>query len=196
MIASLQGTVIDRQDGELIVEVNGVGYQVFVPTPVSDAAEVGRQAQLRTHLHVRERELTLFGFADAEELDIFRTLISVSGIGPKVALAIQSSLSVETLKQAVARDEAAALTRVPGIGAKKAKQIVFQLKGKITYDDVFDMPSAPVIHDSDGEVVEALTTLGYSLVEAQMALQNLPPDSREAPVEDKIRLALSNLARL
>jgi Holliday junction DNA helicase RuvA len=195
MIGSIRGEVLTKEENLLLVEVNGVGYLVNVPSPVADGVEPGRQIFLRTYLHVRETELTLFGFTELEEQELFELLLKVQGIGPKVALAIQSHLSAETLKQAVARDEAAALTRVPGIGKKKAQQIVFNLKGKITYDDIFDAP-APIINQGDGEVVAALTSLGYSLVEAQTALQSLPAEAKNQPIEEKIRLALSNLARL
>lgn len=194
MIGSLRGEVIEKGDDFLLVDVGGVGYVVHVPTPLLDETAVGRTVLLRTHLHVRETEMTLFGFPDAESLELFHTLLKVQGIGPKMALAIQSHLSIEALKQAVARNEAAILSRVPGIGPKKAKQIVFNLKGKLTFDEVF--PPAIPISDSDGEVIAALTTLGYSLVEAQTALQNLPEEARSQPVEEKIRLALSGLAKL
>jgi Holliday junction DNA helicase RuvA len=143
---------------------------------------------------VREQELTLFGFADKEELELFRTLLKVQGIGPKVALAILSHIPAETLRQAIAREEAALLARVPGIGPKKAQQIVFQLKDKVGLEDIF--VSAVPISDADGEVIAALTTLGYSVVEAQAALQQLPKESRDESVEEKVRLALSSLAKL
>ncbi|MFQ5577765.1 MAG: Holliday junction branch migration protein RuvA [Anaerolineae bacterium] len=194
MIGSLRGEVIEKADNVLLVDVGGVGYTVNVPTPLSDEARVGQTIQLRTHLHVRETELTLFGFLDAEALDMFNTLLKVQGIGPKVALAIQSHLSMEALKQAVAQNQAAILARVPGIGPKKAKQIVFHLKGKITFDEVFT--AAIPISDDDGEVLAALTTLGYSIVEAQTALQNLPDSAKTEPVEEKIKLALAGLAKL
>jgi Holliday junction DNA helicase RuvA len=194
MIGSLRGEVIDKGDGSVLIEVNGVGFVVNVPTPVLDDAQVGRSIFLRTHLHVRETELTLFGFPDAESLEMFNILLKIQGIGPKVALAIQSHLSIEALKQAVAQNEAAILARVPGIGPKKAKQIVFQLKGKITYEDVF-APTVP-ISDDDSEILAALTTLGYSIVEAQTALQNLSKEAKSQSVEEKIRLALSSLSRL
>lgn len=195
MIGSIRGEIIEKGDDFLLVDVNGVGYVVNVPAPVLDDTTLGKTVFLRTHLHVRETEMTLFGFPDAEQLDLFRTLLKVQGIGPKVALAILSTLSMESLKQAVAQNEAAILARVPGIGPKKAKHIVFQLKGKITADDIF-APAAVAISDDDGEVLAALTTLGYSIVEAQMALQNLPDNAKEEPVEEKIRLALSGLAKL
>ncbi len=195
MIGSIRGEIIEKGDDFLLVDVNGVGYVVNVPAPLLDDTAVGETVFLRTHLHVRETEMTLFGFPDAEQLDLFRTLLKVQGIGPKVAMAILSTLSLESLKQAVAQNEAAILARVPGIGPKKAKHIVFQLKGKITADDIF-APATVAISDDDGEVLAALTTLGYSIVEAQTALQNLPDSAKKEPVEEKIRLALSGLAKL
>ncbi len=194
MIGSLRGVVIDKSGDSLVVEVGGVGFVVLTPTHLLDSTEVGDALTVFTHLHVREQELTLFGFPNREELELFRTLLKVQGIGPKVALAILSHLPAETLRQAVAREEAALLARVPGIGPKKAKQIVFQLKDKVGAEDIF--PTAtPITHD-DGEVIAALTALGYSVVEAQSALQQLPKEARNQPVEEKIRLALSSLAKI
>ncbi len=194
MIGALRGEIIDKEEGGVLIEVGGVGFYVLGPTTLLDILEVGVKTQLFTHLHVREQELTLFGFADKEELDLFRTLLKVQGIGPKVALAILSHIPVETLRQAVAREEAALLARVPGIGPKKAKQIVFQLKDKVGMEDIF--VAATPISDVDGEVIAALTTLGYSVVEAQAALQQLPKEARDESVEEKVRLALSSLAKL
>lgn len=194
MIGSLRGEVIDKEDGVLLLEVGGVGYQVLVPHPLYDLLDIGVKTQIFTHLHVREQELTLFGFADKEELALFGTLLKVQGIGPKVALAILSHVSGEALRQAVAQGEAALLTRVPGIGTKKAKQIVFHLKDKVGFDDIFTAETA--ITDADSEVIAALTALGYSVVEAQAALQQLPKDSLPETVEERVRLALSSLARI
>ncbi len=194
MIGSLRGEIIDKAEDALLVEVGGVGFYVLAPTTLLDVLEVGAHAQLFTHLYVREQELTLFGFPDREELELFRTLLKVQGIGPKVALAILSHLPAETLRQAIAREEAALLARVPGIGPKKAKQIVFQLRDKIGLEDIF-VTAAP-IHEGDSEVIAALTALGYSVVEAQAALQQLPKEAKNEPVEEKIRLALSSLARI
>ena len=193
MIGSLRGEIIDKEEDRLVIEVGGVGYVVLGPTTLLDLLEVGINTQIYTHLHVREQELTLFGFTDKEELELFRTLLKVQGIGPKVALAILSHLPSETLRQAVAREEAALLARVPGIGPKKAKQIVFQLKDKVGLDDVF--VGAVSISDTDSEVIAALTALGYSVVEAQTALQQLPKENKEDSVEEKVRIALSSLAR-
>ena len=194
MIGSLRGEIIDKDETGLLIEVGGVGYNVLAPTTLLNILDVGVKTQLFTHLHVREQELTLFGFPDKEELDLFRTLLKVQGIGPKVALAILSHLPVETLRQAVAREEAALLARVPGIGPKKARQIVFQLKDKVGLEDIF--VSAVPISDTDSEVIVALTSLGYSVVEAQAALQQLPQEARKESVEEKVRLALSGLARV
>jgi Holliday junction DNA helicase RuvA len=195
MIGALRGEVIDKTEDSLIVDVAGVGYVVLAPSNLLDEVQPGKQTRLYTHLHVREQELTLFGFNSSEDLELFRTLLKVQGIGPKVALSILSHIPSETLRQAVASGEAAILTRVPGIGVKKAKQIVFQLKDKIGYEDIFTS-AAPVINDTDGEVIAALTTLGYSVVEAQTALQQLPEAVRQDTVEEKIRVALSSLSRL
>jgi len=194
MIGSLRGEVLEKGEGYILLDVEGVGYLVNAPIPVLDEVEIGKQLYLRTYLHVRENALTLYGFAETESMEMFEALLQVQGIGPKVALAIQSHLSNEAIKQAVARGEAAILARVPGIGPKKAKQIAFQLKGKITYDDVFAEPVP--ISDDDGEVIAALTALGYSIVEAQTALQNLPASAKSEEVEEKIRIALSGLAKL
>lgn len=193
MIGSIRGEIIEKGETYLLVDVNGVGYLVYAPTSLLDRLD-GGLVTLYTHLHVRENELTLYGFADREELDLFRTLLGVQGIGPKVALAILSHVPVETLRQAVAREEAALLTRVPGVGPKKARQIVFALRDKIGIEDVW--AAGPTITDSDNEVLAALTALGYSLAEAQAALRALSPEARQEPVEEKVRLALSSLARL
>lgn len=194
MIGLLQGEVINKEEASILLEVGGVGYEVLMPTSLLDVLDVGMKTRVFTHLHVREQELTLFGFSDKEELELFRTLLKVQGIGPKVALAILSHIPGETLKQAVAREEAALLARVPGIGPKKAKQIVFQLKDKVGQADAF-VASTP-LSDTDGEVIAALTTLGYSVIEAQSAVQQLPKEARGESVEEKVRLALSSLAKI
>ena len=194
MIGSLRGEVIDKEENELLLEVGGVGYAVIAPTTLLDLLDVGVKTQIFTYLHVREQELTLFGFPDKEELELFKTLLKVQGIGPKVALAILSHMPAETLRQAVAREEVALFARVPGIGPKKAKQIVFQLRDKVAYDDIFT--AATPISDGDSEVIAALTGLGYSIVEAQAALQQLPQDVRNDSLEEKLRVALGSLARI
>jgi Holliday junction DNA helicase RuvA len=193
MIGLIRGEIIEKGDDYLLVDVGGVGYVVHTPSDWLDRLDAGF-VTVYTHLHVRETELTLYGFEDRERLELFRTLLGVQGIGPKVALAILSHVPMETLRQAVAREEAALLARVPGIGPKKARQIVFALRDKIEVEDVW--AAGPVISDADGEVIAALTSLGYSVAEAQAALRALPQDARQESVEEKVRLALSSLARL
>jgi Holliday junction DNA helicase RuvA len=193
MIGSIRGEIIEKGDDYLLVDVNGVGYLVHAPTSLLDRMDSGL-VTLYTHLHVRETELTLYGFAEREELELFRTLLGVQGIGPRIALSILSHVPMETLRQAVAREEAALLARVPGIGPKKARQIVFALRDKIGIEDVW--AGGPTITDADNEVIAALTTLGYSVAEAQAALRALPSEAREEPVEEKVRRALSSLARI
>jgi Holliday junction DNA helicase RuvA len=193
MIGSIRGEITEKGDDYLLVDVNGVGYVVYAPTSLLDRLDSGL-VTLYTHLHVRETEMTLYGFADREELELFRLLLKVQGIGPKVALAILSYVPLETLRQAVAREEAALLARVPGIGPKKARQIVFALRDKIEIEDVW--AAGPTITDADNEVIAALTSLGYSVAEAQAALRALPQEVRQESVEEKVRLALSSLAKL
>ena len=193
MIGSIRGEIIEKGEDYLLVDVNGVGYVVHVPTNLLDRLDAGF-VTLYTHLHVRETEMTLYGFADREELELFRTLLSVQGVGPKVALAILSHVPLEALRQAVAREEAALLVQVPGIGPKKARQIVFALRDKIEIEDVW--AGGPTITDADSEVIAALTSLGYSVAEAQAALRALPQEARQKSVEERVRLALSSLAKL
>jgi holliday junction DNA helicase RuvA len=193
MIGRIRGEIVEKRDDSLLVDVNGIGYVVHTPASLLDELD-GGIVTLYTHLQVRQDDLTLYGFGDREALQLFRTLLSVPGIGPKVALAILSHVPVETLRYAVARDEVALLARVPGIGPKKARQIVFALKDKISPEDVW--AAGPVITDADSEVLAALTTLGYSAAEAQAAVRVLPAEAQQAPVEERVRMALSSLARL
>ncbi len=192
MISRLTGTVAAIHPDRIIVQVGGVGFTVYVPTSVLQAVDgVGRPVELVTHLHVRENELALYGFLTEEELALFELLLGVSGVGPKVALAILSVLSPDVLRQAVARDEPGILTRVPGVGPKTARAILFHLRDKLTG---LEAQAVPLLTDQDAEVIGALTGLGFSLVEAQTALQNIPRDP-DLPLEERIRLALAYLAK-
>ena len=191
MIARLHGRVIGVGDGSLIVDVGGVGYRVRVPSGVLQDASPGEMITLHTHLHVRENDLALYGCASEDELALFETLLGVSGIGPRSAMSIISAVAVETLREAVVRGDAAALGRIPGVGKRTAERLVTELKGRLgsTADSLPGMLSA-----GDAEVIAALTSLGYSVVEAQQALQGVPPASA-LPLEERVRLALRSLAR-
>jgi Holliday junction DNA helicase RuvA len=187
MIASLEGTVAAIGDNYLIVTVGGVGFRVYVlDNVIHGLSGSGAHVRLFTHLHVRENELTLYGCASQEELEIFRLLLGVSGIGPKIALAVLSTLSPQSLRTAVAQEQADVLARVPGLGLKTARRVIFQLKDKMALEGV---GAAPALTDQDAEVIAALTSLGYSVIEAQTALQSLPRDA-DLSLEERIRLAL------
>jgi Holliday junction DNA helicase RuvA len=191
MIARLSGTVWSIGQDQVTVRVGGVGLQVHVPTNVlAQLDSTGQPVDFFTHLHVRENELTLYGFLTEDELALFRLLLSVSGVGPKVALAMLGTVSPDALRQAVVQEEPALLSRVPGIGPKTAKAIIFHLKDKIIPTEA---AAAPLLSDADAEVIAALTGLGFSLVEAQTALQSLPRDE-ELPVEERVRQALAYFA--
>jgi Holliday junction DNA helicase RuvA len=191
MIARLSGTIWSVGQDQVTVRVGGIGLQVHVPTNVLAQLDgAGQPVDFFTHLHVRENELTLYGFLTEDEMALFRLLLSVSGVGPKVALAMLGAVSPEALRQAVVQEEPALLSRVPGIGPKTAKAIIFHLKDKIIPTV---MAAAPLLSDADAEVIAALTALGFSLVEAQTALQSLPRDE-ELPVEERVRRALAYFA--
>jgi Holliday junction DNA helicase RuvA len=188
MIASLEGTVAAIGDNYLIVTVGGVGFQVYVlDNVIHGLGGSGAHVRLFTHLYVRENELTLYGCTSQEELEIFRLLLGVSGIGPKIALAVLSTLSPQSLRTAVAQEQADVLARAPGLGLKTARRVIFQLKDKMAPEGV---GAAPALTDQDAEVIAALTSLGYSVVEAQTALQSLPRDA-DLSLEERIRLALA-----
>jgi Holliday junction DNA helicase RuvA len=191
MISRISGVLWDRGDGYVVVRAGGVGFKVEVPANLLE--QIGGLEQpldLFTYFHVRENRLGLYGFLTKEKRSLFELLLDISGVGPTVALSLLGTISPEALRQAVLQDEPRLLTRVPGIGTKTAKKIIFNLK-----DEVIPAQGkrTPLLTDADTEVIAALTELGFSLVEAQSALQNLPQD-KDIPVEERIRLALSSLA--
>ena len=193
MIARLRGTVESISKDSVVVGVGGVGFLVH-PSAAARARlnGVGQPAEFFTHLHVRENELSLYGFSSEEEHALFEVLLSVKGVGPKVALAVLASGSPDTLRAAIANDQPEVLTRVPGVGTRTAKAIILHLKDKVGVG----LAAAPVAYltDTDAEVISALTSLGYSIVEAQTALSSLPRDP-SLPVEERLRQALAYFVR-
>lgn len=183
MIARLRGRPAGRGAEGLILDVNGVGYLVHA-TPRALARADGAEMTVETYLHVREDALSLYGFADAEERELFVQLLSVSGIGPKVALAIVSGSTPGELRRAIAREDTARFQAIPGIGKKTAQRVVLELKEKLSGEAV-------AYGDAGGDrhlvAREALVELGYSLVEAEQALAKIDP---ELPPEERVRLAL------
>ena len=178
----------ERGPDWLIVDVGGVGYLVYGPAGTVARAKVGAEISLHTHLTVREDDMTLYGFASPEDRRLFQTLIAVSGVGPKAGLALLSVMTVDELSYAIASGNAAALARAPGVGQKLANRIVLEVRGKLA-------PEAPAALPGEAsEVVAALVGLGYTQSEATEAVakSDLPAD---APVEDKVRVALGYFAR-
>lgn len=187
MIEILTGQIAKTTENAVIVLVGGVGLRVNVPRTVLQSIDgVGHAITLYTYLKVSEDALALYGFLTEEDRAIFETLLTVSGVGPKLALSVLSTLTIDHLRSAIGREESDILTRVPGIGKKTAEKIVFELKGKLAGGTA---PALAGLSDADTDVLGALTALGYSIVEAQTALQSIP---RDAPkdFDSRLRLAL------
>jgi Holliday junction DNA helicase RuvA len=193
MISSLRGTVLQiNPPDSLVVEVGGVGFKVSVPASVfDDLGGVGHTAFLHTYLMVREDALALYGFTTDEQRALFELLLTVQGVGPRLGLAILSSLSLDVLRRAVAQEQAEVIDRVPGVGRKTAEKIVFTLKDKLGAE--VGLGAITRVSDVDTEVLAALTALGYSVVEAQAAVQSIPKGEGK-DVEERIRLALQYFA--
>jgi Holliday junction DNA helicase RuvA len=187
MIATLRGEVIQIEENALILEVGGVGLRVFVPKPLLTKFNTGEIILLQTHLVVRENDLSLYGFETAGDRQLFLTLLGVDGVGPKVALSVLSTLNLDTVQRAVFSDEPDLLSRVPGVGKKTAQKIQLYLKDRLK--PISGLEKIASMSDTDSEVLAALTSLGYSVVEAQTALQSLPKDAPD-DVEQKLRMAL------
>jgi len=189
MIASLHGKVETLGTDWAVVNVGGIGFQVYMPTStLSTLGTIGKEVQLYTHFHLREDNATLYGFAAPEELTLFQTLIGVSGLGPRLALAMLSAMSVEQLVTAIATGSADLLTVIPGIGKKVANRIVLELKEKIGAGWI-TTPTTQFAQENT-DVLAALTSLGYSTAEAVKAVATLPA-TPEMSLEEKIKLALA-----
>ncbi len=187
MIATLRGEITQIEDTSLILEVGGVGLRVFAPAPLRSRMKAGEALLLYTHLVVREDALTLYGFETQAERELFNVLLGVDGVGPKVALSVLSTMTIDSIQRAVFADEADVLSRVPGVGKKTAQKMALHLKDKLKPMDA--LASMAAMTDKDSEVLAALTALGYSVVEAQSAIQALPKDAPD-DTEERLRLAL------
>lgn len=187
MISILHGNVISQETDGIIVDVNGVGFHVLAPTPLRDKLQPGENIYLYTRLIVREDAWILCGFETKEGREMFDLLHSVNGIGPRLAMSILSTLTPETIRRAVFNEQAEVFNRVPGIGSKTAQKIVLHLQDRLPTSAGLEPLSR--ISEVDTEVLAALTTLGYSLVEAQAALQYIPRDAPQE-VETRLRIAL------
>ena len=186
MIARLRGTPVARDAEGLVLEVGGVGYRVLATPTAIQKADGADEVVVETHLHVREDALQLYGFADAAERELFAKLLSVSGVGPKVALAIVSGYSPAELTRAIVREDAALFQTIPGIGKKTAERVVLELKERLAPLAAVD---GPHLGAGDGHVVarDALVELGYSPAEAEQRLAATDPD---LPPAERVRQAL------
>ncbi len=191
MIASLSGKLESLAADGAVLNVGGVGFRVFMPTGALAALGApGHDVKVYTHMHVREDNIALYGFASAEELWLFETLIGVTGLGPKLSLAILSALSPEQVTAAIATSSADMLDMVPGVGRKVANRIILELKEKIGAGWVAAPATKAAQENTD--VLAALTSLGYSAAEAVKAVGALPAES-DLELEEKIKLALQYL---
>ncbi len=188
MISSLSGKLESLASDYAIINVGGIGFQVRMPTStLSTLGTIGKEVRLHTHLHLREDNVTLYGFGSAGELSLFQILISVSGVGPKLALNMLSAMSIDQLTMAIASGSIDLLTTVPGIGKKIASRLILELKEKIGAGWV--ITPATQVAQENADVLAALTSLGYSAAEATRAVASLPSDSKLS-LEEKIKLAL------
>ena len=190
MIGRLSGTLVEKSPPQVLIDANGVGYEVDVPmSTFYNLPTLGERVTLLTHLVVREDAQQLFGFLGADERATFRLLVKISGVGPRTALSILSGLSVAELAQAVSRQDGGRLIKVPGIGKKTAERLLLELKGRLAPDLGAANRAAS---DAQADIVQALVALGYSERDAAAALKGMPAD---IGVADGIKSALKSLAR-
>lgn len=187
MIASVSGKVIHVEAHNVVVEVGGIGFSVNVPAPLADRLRPGESVFLHTCLIVRQDALALYGFDSTEGRELFNLLLSVDGVGPRLSLAILSTLSPDSVRRAVFNGQSEIFSRVPGVGKKTAQKILLYLQDRVSAFE--GLEPAAALSDVDGEVLNALTALGYSVVEAQSALQSIPRDAPQ-DLESRLRLAL------
>ncbi len=194
MIAAVEGTLVSKGNNFVIVKAGPISFTLNVPgTTLSKLGGVGSSVLLHTHLYVREDNISLYGFSTTQETALFGQLINVSGIGPKVALALLTTLNADQLATAIMSGNADLLSQVPGIGKKTAGRIILELKGKLEKGWEGEIIPAGVTQ-ADSDTIAALTSLGYSVREATQALSSIQT-TEGMPVEEKIRLALQQLAK-
>ncbi len=190
MIASLSGKIENLNSDAAIINVGGVGFRVYMPTSsLTTIGKAGDTVKVYTHMHVREDNIALYGFPSADELWLFETLLGVTGLGPKLSLAMLSALTPDQIRMAIATGSTDMLDMIPGIGKKVASRIILELKEKIGAGRV--VTTTPETKEN-ADVLAALTTLGYSAAEAVRAVANLP-DDKKLKLEEKVKLCLQYL---
>ena len=191
MIAAIEGILEGRGIDSALIKVGGISFRVYMPSStLNQLGTLGNKVHLHVHLYLKEDNIALYGFASAQESNLFQHLISVSGIGPRTSLALLSSLSYEQLISAIMNSNVDFLTQVPGVGKKTASRLILELKGKLEKEgrEAFLPLSA-----EDTDIIAALTSLGYSLKEATQIISTLP-NSQELSLEERFKLALQYLA--
>lgn len=204
MIAFLRGEIADITEGSLVLDVNGIGYEVLVPGQLISAVPgIGQTIKLHTYMQVREDAVVLFGFLTKDDLQMFRMLTGVNGVGPKAGLSILSAIGADDLRFAVLADDAKRIAKAPGIGAKTAQKIILELKDKLNVEEAFEKKLSSV-QDVQGvtevsksrvvqDAVEALVALGYSSTEALKVVRSVKP-AENMDVEDVLKEALKRMA--
>ena len=203
MISYMRGEVVELNENQVVVEVRDIGYRLFISAREAAAMPaIGESVKLHTYFHVREDAMQLYGFLTRDDLEIFKLLINVNGIGPKAALGVLSALSADDLRFAVLADDVKAITKAPGIGTKTAQKLILELRDKLSLEEAFekrleankvDMKNAILATDARGEAVQALVALGYSNADSLRAVKQVEL-SEGMDTEEILRSALKNIA--
>lgn len=189
MISKIKGTIEFLHDNYVVVDVNGIGYKIFVTSHTLGMIAGKKEADFYTHTYVREDALALYGFLDMEELEMFELLISISGIGPKAAMGILTIADPKTIKTAVLNDDESLLIKVSGIGKKIASRLILELKNKVAGVSLGEKTQIT----ADSDAIEALVSMGYSISDARETLKGISPEIKD--VGERIKIALKNLGK-
>ena len=198
MISYIKGILEDMSPGMVVVDNHGIGYQMMVPMRGESFPKIGQEIKIYTHMHVREDDVSLFGFLSKEEKEAFELLIGVNGIGPKVGLSVLSTLSVYELKMAVISEDVKTISKTPGLGPKGAKKLILELKDKLSFEELEEDGVGAEIFDTSADssdsvmiTIEGLVSLGYSKSEAAIAV-NKVEDAKDLTPEELLKKALKN----
>lgn len=199
MISYIKGILEDMSPGMVVVDNHGIGYQMMVPMRGESFPKIGQEIKIYTHMHVREDDVSLFGFLSKEEKEAFELLIGVNGIGPKVGLSVLSTLSVYELKMAVISEDVKTISKTPGLGPKGAKKLILELKDKLSFEELEEDGVGAEIFDTSADssdsvmiTIEGLVSLGYSKSEAAIAV-NKVEDAKDLTPEELLKRALKNI---
>lgn len=203
MYSYMKGELVEISEDAIVLEVNQIGYNIHIPASMIDSFHgIGQEIKIYTYFHVKEDSMKLYGFLTRDDLNIFKLLLGVNGIGPKGALAILTVMTPDDLRFAVLGEDAKTIAKAPGIGTKTAQRLILELKDKLSLEDAFEAKSRHVSEEADNfgsvvksEAVQALTALGYSSTEALKAI-NVVEITEDATVEEVLKAALKQMAFL